>query len=200
MTQRLNGLHRSDYGGYMSNKPTTRDLIGSLIDLQIDRDNQELIDPEDTGSLALIDDAISEVKNSIANKTSGIDYMIVEMNRSKDLIDAEISTFMDEIKRLRNRKKSIQRTEDYFNKELLPMIIDTAGNDGVFKTDTTRYKLYETWGPIEITDEEAISDNYKRYKVEIDKKAARKAAIEAAEDGMGIAGFQIQKVKRVRRS
>ena len=184
----------------MSNKPTTRDLIGSLIDLQIDRDNQELIDPEDTGSLALIDDAISEVKNSIANKTSGIDYMIVEMNRSKDLIDAEISTFMDEIKRLRNRKKSIQRTEDYFNKELLPMIIDTAGNDGVFKTDTTRYKLYETWGPIEITDEEAISDNYKRYKVEIDKKAARKAAIEAAEDGMGIAGFQIQKVKRVRRS
>ena len=198
--QCLNGHHLLDYGGYMSNKPTTRDLIGTLIDLQIDRDNQELIEPDNPGPLALIDDSIAEVKNQIANKTSGIDYMIVEMNRSKDLIDAEIATFMDEVKRLRNRKKSIQRTEDYFNKELLPMIIDTAGNDGVFKTDTTRYKMYETWGPIEITDEDAINDNYKRYKVEIDKKAARKAAIEAAEDGMGIAGFQISKVKRVRRS
>lgn len=184
----------------MSNKPTTRDLIGTLIDLQIDRDNQELIAPEDTGALALIDDAIDEVKKEIANKTSGIDYMIVEMNKSKDLIDAEIKTYMDEVKRLRARKNSIKKSEDFFNKELLPMIITTVGNDGVFKTDTTRYKLYETWGPIEVTDEDAINDNYKRYKVEIDKKAARKAAIEAAEDGMGIAGFSIAKVKRVRRS
>ena len=52
----------------MSNKPTTRDLIGTLIDLQIDRDNQELIAPEDTGALALIDDAIDEVKKEIAKR------------------------------------------------------------------------------------------------------------------------------------
>ena len=184
----------------MSKKPTTTDLIGSLIDLQIDRDNQELMAPDDTGALALIDDAIDEVKNAISKKTSGIDHFIVEMNKNTNLIDAEIKTHMDEVKRLRGRKNAIKRTEDYFNKDLLPMIIDTCGNDGVFQTDTTRYKLYETWGPIEITDEDAINDNYKRYKVEIDKKAARKAAIEAAEDGMGIAGFQISKVKRVRRS
>lgn len=181
-------------------KLTTRDLIGTLIDLQIDRDTQELMEPDNPGPLAQIDDAISEVKNQIANKTSGIDHMIVEMNRTKDLIDAEIASYMDEVKRLRNRKKSIQRTEDYFNKELIPMIIETVGNDGVFRTDTTRYKLYETWGPIEVTDEDAIADNYKRYKVEINKTAARKAAIEAAEDGMGISGFKIEKVKRVRRS
>lgn len=181
-------------------KLTTRDLIGSLIDLQIDRDNQELMEPDNPGPLALIDDAIEEVKNQIANKTSGIDFMIVEMNRNKDLIDAEIASYMDEVKRLRNRKKSIQRTEDYFNKELLPMIIETAGNDNVFRTDTTKYTLFETWGPLEIVDEESIGDTYKRYKVEIDKKKARKAVIEAAEDGLGIAGFKIEKAKRVRRS
>ena len=195
-----NGRHHSDYGGYMSNKPTTRDLIGTLIDLQVDRDNQELIEPDNEGALALIDDAIDEVKKEIANKTSGIDHFIVTMNKNTNLIDAEIKTHMDEVKRLRCRKNAIKRTEDYFNKELLPMIIDTCGNDGVFQTDTTRYKMFETWGPIEIIDEESINDNYKRFKVEIDKKKARKDAIAAAEDGMGISGFSIQKVKRVRRS
>ena len=184
----------------MANKLTTRDLIGSLIDLQIDRDMQELTEPDNPGPLALIDDAIGEVKNQIARKTSGIDFMIVEMNKNKALIDAEIQTHMDEVKRLRNRKKSIDKTEEYFNKELLPMIIETAGNDGVFNTDTTRYKMFETWGPLQITDEEVIPDNYKRYKVEIDKKKARKEVITAAEDGLGISGFKIEKVKRVRRS
>jgi len=184
----------------MSNKPTTRDLIGSLIDLQIDRDNQELMEPDNADALVTIDNSINEVKKLIANKTSGIDYMIVEMNKSKDLIDAEIKSYMDEVKRLRARKNSINKSEDFFNKELLPMIITTAGNDGVFRTDTTRYKLYETWGPIEITDEDAIGENFKRFKVEIDKKAARKACIEAAEDGLGISGFKLEKVKRVRRS
>lgn len=185
----------------MSNhKPTTRDLIGTLIDLQIDRDNQELIEPDNPGPLALIDDAISEIKNQIANKTSGIDHFIVTMNKNTNLIDAEIKTHMDEVKRLRNRKNAIKRTEDYINKELLPMIIETAGNDGIFQTETTRYKMFETWGPLEITDEESIGDNYKRYKVEIDKKKARKEVIAAAEDGLGISGFKIEKVKRVRRS
>ena len=106
-----------------NNKPTTRDLIGTLIDLQIDRDNQELIEPDNPGPLALIDDAIEEVKKEIANKTSGIDHFIVTMNKNTNLIDAEIKTHMDEIKRLRGRKNAIKRTEDYFNKELLPMII-----------------------------------------------------------------------------
>ena len=60
--------------------------------------------------------------------------------------------------------------------------------------------MFETWGPLQITDEEVIPDNYKRYKVEIDKKKARKEVITAAEDGLGISGFKIEKVKRVRRS
>ena len=184
----------------MATKLTTRDLIGALIDLQIERDNQELFDPENTDELKKLDGQITEVKSMISNKASGIDFMIVEMNKHTNLIDAEISTLMDEVKRLRNRKKSIQRTEDYFNKDLLPMIIETAGNDGVFKTDTSKYTMYETWGPLQVIDEEAINDNFKRYKVEIDKKGARKAAIEAAENGMGIAGFKIVKAKRIRRS
>ena len=80
------------------------------------------------------------------------------------------------------------------------MIVDTCGNDGVFETDTTRYKAYLTYGPIEITDEELIDDDYKRYKIEVDKKKARAKAIELADQGMGLSGFSIQKVKRIKRS
>lgn len=195
----------------MATKLTTRELIGNLIDLQIELDNLNFrmnsvseCTLEESNEWDVekekLDTAIAETKKSIANKTSGIDHFIVEMNRNKDLIDAEIQSYMDEVKRLRNRKAAIKRTEDYFNKELLPMIIETAGNDGVFKTDTTKYTMYETWGPLQVIDEEAINDNFKRYKVEIDKKGARKAAIEAAENGMGIAGFKIEKAKRIRRS
>ena len=53
---------------------------------------------------------------------------------------------------------------------------------------------------LEIIDEEAIQDKYKRYKVEIDKKGARKDVIDAAENGLGISGFKIEKTKRIRRS
>ena len=122
------------------------------------------------------------------------------MNRQSSVIDSEISVMNDEIKRLRAKKNAIKRSNDYLNKTIIPMIIETAGNDGVFKTDTTRYSMYETWGPLEVTDEGMIPDEYKRAKIEVDKKGARKAVIEATENNLGIAGFSIEKVKRVRRS
>lgn len=185
----------------MSNngKLTTRDLIGALIELELEKEMAMSKDlAEDV--IESIDKSIALCKKDIARKTSSIDYFMVQMNKKSGLIDAEIKTYQDEIKRLRGRKNAIKKTEEYFNKELLPMIIETAGNEGVFETETTRYKMFETWGALEITDEESIEDKYKRYKVEIDKKGARKDVIEMAENGMGISGFKIEKVKRVRRS
>jgi hypothetical protein len=185
----------------MSQKLTSRDLVGMLIDLEEELEyvqNNVVLDTE--VKVADIESRIDAVKKQITNKVEGLDYFIVEMNRQEALIASEINTLQDEIKRLRVKKNAVKRTEDYFNKILLPMIIETAGNDGVFKTDTAKYKLYETWGPIEVTDEDAVPDQYKRAKIEVDKKGARKAIIEAAENNMGIAGFAIRKVKRVRRS
>jgi len=179
----------------MSQKLTTRDLIGTLIDLE-----EDMLYEESEEQQTMIQEGITKVKKEISRKVEGIDYFALEMSRQSSLIDAEIKTMNDEVKRLRNKKAAIKKTEDYFNKTLLPMIIETAGNDGVFKTNTAKYKLYETWGPLEVNDEDSIPDDYKRVKIEVDKKGARKAVIEATEQGMGIAGFTINKVKRVRRS
>ena len=167
-------------------KLTSRDLIGIIIDLE-----EDILLEQDEDAKVILENKLVEVKKEISKKVEGIDYVAIEMSRQSSLIDAEIKTMNDEVKRLRNKKAAIKKTEDYFNKTLLPMIIETAGNDGIFKTNTAKYKLYETWGPLEVNDEDVIPDEYKRVKIEVDKKGARKAVIEATEQGMGIAGFTI---------
>ena len=171
---------------------TTRDIINEYIDLEneleYDEDNKE------------ISSNLIKVQSKMKNKVEGIDNFCVELSRQKNLMDAEIKTLMDELKRLRSRKKAVQKTEEYLNKTLIPMVVKTMGEDGVFRTDTTRYKLYETWGPLNVIDEDAVPDKYKRAKIEVDKKGAREDVIKAAENGIGIAGLSIEKVDRIRRS
>jgi len=173
---------------------TTRDLINNFVDLEIE---MEFADENDQES---IQTDLVAVRSQISKKAENLDRYIVEVKRQESLIKAEIDNLMDEVKRLRGRKKAVERTEDYFNKVLLPMIVKTLGEDGVYRTDTTRYKLYQTYGPVEVTNEDLVPDEYKRVKLEIDKKSAKAALILAKENGLGIAGLDIHKVDRIRRS
>ena len=171
---------------------TTKDIINEYIDLENELEYNQ-------GDEQISSDLV-KVQQKMKNKVEGIDSFCVELSKQKNLIDAEIKTHMDELKRLRSRKKAIENTEKYLNKTLIPMVVKTMGEDGVFRTNTTRYKLYETWGPVTIIDEEAVPDKYKRAKIEVDKKGAREDVIKAAENGIGIAGLSIEKVDRIRRS
>ena len=115
-------------------KLTSRELVSTLIELELDRKFLEQTQGDDPGfveEIKPIDEAIIKIKKEMTNKVSGLDHMILEMSKRKDLIDAEIGSLMKEVTRLRRRKDAIKRTEDYFNKNLLPMIIETAGNDGI---------------------------------------------------------------------
>ena len=60
------------------------------------------------------------------------------------------------------------------------------------------YKLYETYGPVVITNPDDIPDAFKKVEMveKIDKKEARKVLTQ----GNDIPGFYAEKVKRVRRS
>jgi hypothetical protein len=173
---------------------TTRDLINSFVDLE---NEKEFASEEDQIS---IETDLVTVRSQLGKKADNLDRYLVEVKRQDGLIKAEIDNLMDEVKRLRGRKKAVERTEDYFNKVLLPMIIRTLGEDDVYRTDTTKYKLYQTYGPVEVTDEELVPNEYKRVKLEIDKKGAKQALIAAKENGLGIAGLDINKVDRIRRS
>ena len=181
-------------------KLTTRELVEMMCDLEYTI--EELVEEkgEESSEVQTTQWALERCKEAMGAKAQSIDSFSVELTRRTGLIDAEAKTMRDEVKRLMKQKNAIKRTQEYFNKVLLPMLIEQAGNDGVLRTNTSKYTLYETWGPIEIEDEDAIPDKYKRAKIEVDKKGARPDVIEAAENGMGIAGFSISKAKRVRRS
>ena len=87
----------------MSNKITTRDMIGALIDLENDLEYLELqFDPDNPSSSAVGDEIkitenkIAKLKSDIAQKTSNIDHFIMEMNKQGGLIDAEIKRLEQE--------------------------------------------------------------------------------------------------------
>jgi len=86
---------------------------------------------------------------------------------------------------------------------LLPAAILEIGNDdGIYETSTARYKLYETFGPVDI-DPHSLPDDFKKVEIleKLDKVKARKAAISAFNAGQEMPpGIDIKKVKRVKRS
>ena len=176
----------------MKVKKTARELLGDYIDLEIEVDSP---DPD----LEVLLPQMDKVKGLIKKKVDGIDHFMMELSRREHLIDAEIEALKSEETRLKVRRKAVQNLKDYFNGSLIPMIVEELGDDdGVYETDTARYKLYETWGPTLVLEEAAVPDDFKRVTMveSIDKKKAK----EVLKTGAKIPGLTLTKVKRVRRS
>lgn len=173
---------------------TTKELLGEYIDaeveLQIADTNEDLLEAEAK---------LQSIAGLIRRKTDGIDHFMLELSRREHLIDAEIEAIKGEIHRLQFRRKAVESTKKYFNGVLIPLIVEELGDEnGVYETDTARYKLYETFGPVVVTDEDAVPDDFKvqKYTEAIDKKKARALLT----NGEAIPGFHIEKVKRIKRS
>ncbi len=178
---------------------TTKELIGELIDTELNLMLEE--NPEEK---KVIQTQLANIHTQIKSKVEKLDYFLIQVNKKEGLIDAEIEVYKDEIERLKNRKKAAEKTKSFFNSVLLPMVIEEVGDsNGVWQTDTARYKLYETYGPLIIEDTEALDSKYKNVEIteKIDKKLARADAMSAHKSGEEIpAGMSLYKIKRVRRS
>ena len=176
----------------MRQKKTSKELLGEYIDLEIEVDSP---DPD----LDTLIPKLNNVKSQIKKKVDGIDHFMMELSRREHLIDAEIEALKSEEQRLKVRRKAVQNLKDYFNGSLIPMIVEELGDDdGVYETDTARYKMYESWGPTLILDEDSVPDDFKKVTMveAVDKKKAR----DVLRSGAKIPGLTITKVKRVRRS
>jgi len=177
---------------------TTKELIGLMIDTEL-----EVMLEEEPEKKAELENKLQVVHQQIRSKVDKIDHFLVEVGRKENLIQAEIETYKDEIERLKSRKVAAEKTKDFFNSVLLPMVIEEVGDEkGVWQTDTARYKLYETYGPV-VIDSPNLDSKYKTVEIidKIDKKAARADAMAADKAGEPLpAGVDIMKIKRVRRS
>lgn len=176
--------------------PTTKEIIGDYIDLQVD-----LMLAEDNEEQLMIEEKISETQTMMKKKVDNIDRFVVSIETKGSLIEAEIDSLKKEINRLKNRKQACSNLKDFLNKQLLPAVVREMGNDGVFETNTSKYTLYKSYGKVEVDQE--LAKDYVNIKMEqvVDKKRARKDAIEAAKKGEELpAGLSIEKVDRIRRT
>jgi len=182
---------------------TTKELVGALIDINQEMESLEQGNDIDMEQHKSLEEARMTLHKEVKSKIQNVDYFMVELNKKEHLIDAEVESLKDEIDRLKSRRRGLVKTKDFFNKNLLPAVIMEIGNDdGVYETNTARYKLYETFGPVGV-DPHAISDDFKKVEIveKLDKVKARKAAISAFNAGQEMPpGIDIKKVKRVKRS
>ena len=195
------------------NKMTSSELIGEHIDLINEKMmlENELLHRDQLSSSGL-EETESEYKHvvneltilqqTLIKKMDNIDKFMVNLNKRKHLIVGEIEAQTFEMTRLKKRKNAISSTLQYFNEHLLPSIIHEIGDkNGVFETNTARYKLYNSYGPVKI-DEQSLGDDYKQVKMvdSINKTKARKDAIYAHKAGTqfpdGISIYQVEKVRR----
>ena len=176
--------------------PTTKDLVGKHIDIEIRREYAETIEERRDCDVAL-----QEIKKEIRQKIDKVDIVVMEMDKKLALVEAEDQIIGKEIQRLKKRKNAIKNAKKYFNNFILPVVVKEVGRDGVFETATAKYKLYETYGPVDVNEIECPKDYLKVKMVEdIDRKKARKDAIEAHKEGKEIPGVKISLVERIRRS
>jgi len=195
------------------NKMTSSELIGEHIDLlnekmmlenellhrdQLSADNLE----ETESEYQYVTNELTILQQTLKKKMDNIDKFMVNLNKRKHLIVGEIEAQTFEMTRLKKRKNAISSTLQYFNEHLLPSIIHEVGDrNGVFETNTARYKLYKSYGPVKI-DEDLISDDYKKVQMveSVNKTKARKDAIDAhktsAKFPNGISIYQVEKVRR----
>jgi hypothetical protein len=195
------------------NKMTSSELIGEHIDLinekmmleneLLHKDQLSSSDLEETESeYKHIVNELTILQQTLKKKMDNIDKFMVNLNKRKHLIVGEIEAQTFEMARLKKRKNAISSTLQYFNEHLLPSIIHEIGDkNGVFETNTARYKLYNSYGPVKI-DEQLLGNDYKQVKMidSINKAKARKDAIHAHKAGTqfpnGISIYQIEKVRR----
>tara|TARA_R100000655_G_scaffold100503_1_gene144959 strand:- start:194 stop:739 length:546 start_codon:yes stop_codon:yes gene_type:complete len=181
----------------MSNKVTTRDLISDIIDLET-----QIEYCKDAKEREGLQGELVTVKQAIEKKMKNLDIFDFELTRKKNLLQTEIDTYLAEAKRLKEKQIKIDKIKKFFDHVLIPMVVKEVGKDGKYETDKKRYTLYKTYGALEITDQEIIDSKYKKMKMEqfIDKKEARKDAIEADKKGEQLPGLTVNKIERVRKS
>jgi len=183
----------------INKKQTAKEIIGEYMDTILEMSITE--EPEQITALELKRDGL---QLKMKEKVKSIDYFSQNLKERDYLLSAEIEAHKDEIDRLRNRQRALDATSDYLNKILLPMLIEELGDEnGVLETDTARYKLYETFGSVIVTDQDKVPEDFIKTKItqSIDKAKARKVCMQLVKDNAELPeGLTITKVKRVKRS
>jgi|26BtaG_2_1085354.scaffolds.fasta_scaffold11150_6 uncharacterized small protein (DUF1192 family) len=161
---------------------TTTEMTKAFFDLQFDYDFSNAEEREAIGK------ELERLEFDMMKKTENIDWVITKQNEIMNVIDARITTYQNEINKLKKKKNSYKNAGNRL-KELIILLAKTVGgrnNNGNYqiKTDLKSYTVYNRYGPViiksnipgEISAE--VPDNFIILEQKIDKKKLREAVIE----------------------
>jgi len=179
---------------------TTKELISNIIDIEQDMIIlQDDIESNEYEELAM---ELQKAQAELGNKVESLDWFVTELERRKGAVGGEKDALMKEVNRMRRREKAIENVKKYVNGVLMPMVIKTMGNDGLLETDTARYKLYNSYSPVEVDMQTCHNDFIKTEILKKpDKVKARAEAIKAIKEGHEMPdGISISTIEKVRRT
>ena len=141
----------------------------------------------DTDDIETITKLYNELNGDLEEKADSVRIVLAKLKSDADFLS-------NEIKRLQQRKKSIENNSD----SLKSLLIWTLKKAGVPKLKTAKATFYfATSKSLQISDEVQLSALPKEY-IQIDYKADKKALKEAIESGLEIKGVTIQENETLR--
>ena len=156
--------------------------------IEISEEYQTIYDlASDTEDMETITQLYNEIEEKLEKKADSVRIVLAKLKSDSDFLS-------NEIKRLQQRKKSIENNSD----SLKSLLMWTLQKAGVPKLKTAKATFYfATTKSLQISDEVQLSALPKEY-IQIDYKADKKALKEAIESGIEIKGVTIQENETLR--
>ncbi len=156
--------------------------------VEISQEYQALYDlASDTDDTETLTDLFNEIEESLENKADSVRVVLSKLKSDSDYL-------ANEIKRLQQRKKSIDNNAD----NLKSLLMWTLQKAGISKLKTAKATFYfATSKSVQIGDEVELS-NLPRTFVQIEYKPDKKALKEALESGKEIEGVTIVESQTLR--
>ncbi len=176
---------------------STMELINNLLEIRLAIE----VEPENAELIKNLEEQEKILRDLLIKKTDNIDSFILTLRKQQAITVAELGVMLLEVKRLRQREKTIENTIKHFNTWTLPMIINEIGHDNKLETSTAKYTAFQMW-QVDEWDIEKLDDKFKRTETifKYDKIAAKKEAIKFIKENQEIEGCKLKKVWNIRRS
>jgi len=110
---------------------TSMELVDTYFELQ--ELAEELEEPDEK-----LQNQMKEVETAIVKKAESLDYVILQKKKLSSVIDARIQVYRDEIQRLQQKKKTMERAWNRL-KKLIIMLVKVQGEPNRSGNPPTAY-------------------------------------------------------------
>ena len=153
--------------------PTTVELIQALIETH----EQLALDdcPDEFKNVLVKQEKL--INNEIMEKSDSIHWFLTQIDIEEGKLNGAIEIHQLELEKLKKKRTSVDKSKDKM-KELIMNAVNSIGENlengnKVLKSNTNKYTIYETDGPLEILDDTKIPDRYFKIEKKLNKTSLR---------------------------